>query len=107
MWTKTVRASLFVCLIPALAAAQAAYTVTDLGSLSPIAINRLAQVAGSYNNQAYIWAFGRMRALGTLPGGTFSNASAINDLGVVAGTADGAGTITFPDGTTQSCNDLI
>jgi len=106
MWTKILAPILLVCLIPALAAAQV-YTVTDLGPLSPTAINSWAQVVGNYNNQAYVWTFGHMRALGTLPGGTFTDAAAINDLGVVAGVADGPGTITFQDGTTQSCNDLI
>ena len=108
MWTKIVRVLLFVCLIPAFAATQAAYTVTDLGSLSPTAINTLAQVVGNYNNQAYIWAFGRVRSLGTLSGGTISTAAAINDHGVVTGTADGAGTIVstvsgFPN---AQCSDL-
>jgi len=89
MWTQMVKAPLFVCLIPALAAAQAAYTVTDLGSLSPTAINTWAQVVGNHNNQAYIWTFGRALPLGSLSGGTNSTAAAINDLGVVTGTAMG------------------
>jgi probable HAF family extracellular repeat protein len=96
----------FFCLFSIHANAQK-YTITDLGPLTPTAMNSWAQVVGTNNNQAYLWAFGRARALGTIPGGTFSNATSINDLGVVAGVADGAGTITFPDGTTQSCNDLI
>jgi probable HAF family extracellular repeat protein len=108
MWTKILAASLFVCLIPTLALSQAAYTITDLGPLSPTAINSWAQVVGNYNNQAYIWAFGRMRPLGILTGGTFSTASAINDLGEVAGTADGVGTVISrtPGVSNQNCIDL-
>jgi probable HAF family extracellular repeat protein len=93
MWTKAVFASLFVCLISALAVAQSAYTVTDLGPLSPTAINTWGQVVGNYNNKAYIWTFGHRALLGTLPAGTFSSAADINDLGMVTGTADGAGTV--------------
>ena len=59
MWTQMVKAPLFVCLIPALAAAQAAYTVTDLGSLSPTAINTWAQVVGKHKQSSVhldIWS---------------------------------------------------
>jgi len=50
-----------------------------------------------------------MRDLGLLPGGTFSSAAAINDLGVVAGTADGPGTVVSPSSSgepSQQCSDL-
>jgi probable HAF family extracellular repeat protein len=97
MSTKIVTVPLFVCLISALAVSQSAYIVTDLGPLSPTAINSWAQVVGNYNNQAYIWSFGRMKALGLLPAGTFSQAAAINDFGAVTGTADGAGMVISPD----------
>ena len=96
---------LSLCLISALAAAQS-YTVTDLGQLAPTAINKWAQVVGNYNGQAYIWTFGHWRPLGLLPGGTFSWAASINDLGTVAGTADGPGQI-LEFGLTFECNDLI
>lgn len=106
---STLGMSLFLfCLIPALAASQT-YTVTDLGPLAPTGINTWAQVVGNYNNQAYIWSFGHLQALGTLPGGTFSQAAAINDLGVVTGTADGLGTVTSPYPSiapNQQCSDL-
>ena len=59
-----------VLLLVPIASAQV-YTITDLGSLSPTAINSWAQVVGNSNNQAYIWSFGHRRPLGTLPGGTF------------------------------------
>jgi probable HAF family extracellular repeat protein len=108
MWTKALVTSLLVGLIRIGAAAQA-YTVTDLGKLSPKAINTWGQVVGNYNNQGYIWSFGQMRAVGTLPGGTSSSAVAINDLGMVAGTADGRGTVVSMPGKpseTKECNDL-
>jgi len=86
------------------------YTITDLGSLAPTGINNLAQVVGNYNNQAYIWSFGQMNSLGILSGGTFSSAAAINDLGTIAGTADGAGTVVSLDQSfsqNQQCPDLV
>ncbi len=109
MWTRTVATSLLVCSICVVAVAQATYTVTDLGQLAPKGINSWAQVVGNYNNQAYVWSSGKMRALGKLPGGTSSSAVAINDLGVVAGTADGRGTVKSRSGSpseTISCSDL-
>lgn len=109
MWTKAIATSLLVCSIGIVASAQATYTVTDLGQLSPKAINSWAQVVGNYNNQAYIWNFGQTRALGKLSGGKYSSAVAINDFGVVAGTADGRGTVVSMPGKpfeTKECNDL-
>jgi probable HAF family extracellular repeat protein len=103
MWSKKTFASLFVCLVAGLSSAQT-YTITDLGPLSPTGINSWAQVVGNYNNQAYIWAFGERKPLGILPGGTFSSAIGINDLGMVTGTADGPGVVTYADGTTLNCN---
>ena len=111
---RTLLLSLFAfCLIAGTATAQR-YLITDLGPLTPIAINSWAQIVGNYNNRAYIWTLGRMRSLGTLPGGTFSRAGGINDLGVVVGTADGQGTVAvLPDnmfgyvGPNQDCSNLI
>jgi probable HAF family extracellular repeat protein len=95
--------------ISTFAAAQV-YTVTDLGPLTPTAINTWGQVVGDYNGHAFIWTKADgMRNLGTLAGGTFSHASAINDLGVVAGTADGPGTVVsrWPDSEpNKQCSDL-
>lgn len=85
------------------------YSVTDLGMLSPAAINIEGKVAGNYQNQAYIWTKrDGLQALGTLPGGTTSTAAAINDLGDVAGTADGIGTVFSPYVEFQNlyCTDL-
>jgi probable HAF family extracellular repeat protein len=94
------------CLLSLWAGAQA-YTITDLGPLSPTAINSFDQVVGNYNGQAYLWSFGRMHPLGTLSGGTYSFAAGINDLGVVTGTADGPGEIApFFGGPTIQCSDL-
>ena len=96
---------LFVGFTTAFATAQE-YTITDLGPLTPTAINSWAQVVGNYNNQAYIWNRGHMKALGLLPGGTFSSAAGINDSGVVTGTADGLGTVIDPAGN-QQCSGLV
>jgi probable HAF family extracellular repeat protein len=97
----------FVLLLVTVASAQV-YTITDLGQFSPTAINALGQVAGNYNGQANIWSFGRRTALGLLPGGSFSWAAAINDSGVVTGTADGPGQIVSIDGGSPiECSDLI
>lgn len=70
------------------------YKITDLGPLAPTAINTWGQVVGSLNGHAYMWtqSLGN-RDLGILPGGTFSSATSVNDLGVVTGTADGAGVV--------------
>lgn len=101
-------AGVFVCLTMvggAVASAQS-YTITDLGSLNPTGINAWAQVVGNKNNQAYLWTkWNGATNLGLLPGGTFSMAASINDLGAVVGTADGTGTETYPDFQTQ-CTDL-
>lgn len=68
MWKRiNLVASVFLCFFPSAVLAQAAYRITDLGTLSPTAINTWAQVAGNYNNQAYIWTFGRSRSLGIIP----------------------------------------
>ncbi len=91
-----------------MASAQS-YTITDLGRLSPSAINTWAQVVGTYNGNGYIWTrFGGMRDLGTLVGGSSSTAAAINDFGLVTGTADGAGTVISldPNLPNQACSDL-
>ena len=80
------------CLISPLSVAQV-YKVTDLGPLAPTAINNWGQVVGNLNGQALLWTQWGNLDLGTLAGGTFSNAAAINDFGAVAGTANGLGTV--------------
>jgi probable HAF family extracellular repeat protein len=84
------------------------YTITDLGHLSPTAINAWGQVVGNLNNHAFMWTrTGGLKDLGVIPGGTFSSGAAINDLGVVTGTADGLGTISNdPYVPNQECSDL-
>lgn len=74
--------------------AQQSYNITDLGGLSPTDINNSTQVVGDLNGHAYLWtASTGLTDLGLLPSGTFSRAAAINDLGVVTGTADGFGNV--------------
>lgn len=76
------------------------YTVTDLGQLSPTAINIWGQVAGNRNGHAFLWSrWNGTRDLGVLPGGTFSSATSINDLGEVVGSGD------LP--TTASCDGFL
>ena len=107
MRTKSTFATLLLVFLTPFVGAAQVYTITDLGSLRPTAINSWAQIVGNQNNQAYLWAFGHLRPLGTLAGGTFSQGAAINDLGVITGSADAPGSVTYPDGTTQSCADLV
>jgi uncharacterized membrane protein len=65
------------------------YTVTDLGPLSPTGISSWAQVVGTRNGQAAVWTkWGGTRYIGMYPGGTFSTATGINDLGQVVGMGD-------------------
>jgi probable HAF family extracellular repeat protein len=95
------------CLISPLAVTQV-YKVTDLGPLAPTAINNWGQVVGNLNGHAFIWTQWGSLDLGTLAGGTFSRAAAINDFAVVTGTADGPGTVisTSPFFQNQECSDL-
>jgi uncharacterized membrane protein len=96
------------CLIAASAAAQV-YTVKDLGPLAPTAINTWGEVVGNYNGHAFMWTkTGGISDLGIISGGTFSRAAAIDDLGVVTGTADGPGTVISLDSSVpnQKCSDL-
>src|ERR1700722_10515037 len=85
------------------------YSITDLGPLSPTAINSWGQVVGNINGHAFLWTrVTHLRSLGTLNGGTSSYAASVNDLGAVAGTADGSGTVVspFPSIPNQACSDL-
>lgn len=98
----------FVLLLVPIASAQV-YTITDLGPLSPTAINIWGQVVGNLNDRAFIWTqFAGRKGLGKLTGGTSSYASSINDLGVVTGTADGYGIVISQDDSlpNQECSDL-
>jgi uncharacterized membrane protein len=80
-----------------------------LGSLSPTGINSWGQVVGNLNGHAFIWTLSGSRDLGTLAGGTFSNALAINDFAAVVGTADGLGTVISQDPNlpNQECSSLV
>jgi len=87
------------------------YRITDLGSLEPVAINTWGEIAGNLNNNhafvRTIW--GGVFDLGLLPGGTFSKAAKINDLGEITGSADGPATMVDDvDSTkTASCTSMI
>ncbi len=100
------RLSLALVFALAPAAVAQSYNITDLGSISPAAVNMWGQVAGNLNNHAVIWTSNGVRDLGVLPGGTFSEADAINDLGVVAGTGDGPGTL-YEGSNTYNCTNLV
>src|SRR5258708_12405389 len=80
---------LLVCLISPLVAAQV-YTITDLGPISPTAINTVGQVVGNLNGHAFILMKAkRLRDLGILPSGTFSRPPAITVLSPFAVPAHG------------------
>jgi probable HAF family extracellular repeat protein len=78
--------------------------LVDLGSIPPAsnfsvaeAINSFGDMAGysDYNQylaqHAVLWSAGTFRDLGTLPGGSQSQANGINDLGQIAGWSNGNG----------------
>jgi probable HAF family extracellular repeat protein len=101
---STFAASSALALCPG--AAEACYSLTDLGNLGgypfnsvPRALNRKAQVVGFSsvpfveNGGAFLWdARTGMVSLGVLPGGGTSDALGINDQGVVVG---GSTTVLF------------
>src|SRR5207245_7914924 len=63
-------------------------------------INDRGQVVGESNTssgsyRAFLWQNGTMTDLGTLPGGTVSSASGINDLGQIVGVSLNESTTPF------------
>jgi uncharacterized membrane protein len=85
-----------VLILTGFASAQV-FTLTDIGSdVSPAGINKYGQVAITSSiggiTRAGIWYKGRTQDLGTLPGGTNSTASGINNHGDVVGDTDGEAT---------------
>ena len=75
------------------AAAGPAYSVTDLGPAIPFGINAAGEVAGlaSAGGSAFAFRLGQFTDLGTLPGGSYSSAYALNNRGQVVGTSGLAG----------------
>jgi len=74
------------------------YSLTDLGPLAgndAHGINDSGQVVGTKDfgsgSHAFLYSGGKMTDLGTLPGGTYSHAQGINNLGQVVGDSDTAG----------------
>jgi probable HAF family extracellular repeat protein len=80
---------------PALVAQRATYSIIDLGTLGGATseasgVNNLGEVVGSSTtaggaSHPFLYRSGRMLDLGTLPGGTASYGTAINNRGDVAG----------------------
>jgi probable HAF family extracellular repeat protein len=83
------------------ASAQSAYSVTDLGVLPGCVtsgaanLNDRGEVVGhcasdatSFTYTAFVWRNGTMSAVGKLVGGNYSEATAINSAGKIAGTGD-------------------
>jgi probable HAF family extracellular repeat protein len=109
---KTLVLALLLCLMLVPCVSAQRYTVVDLGLASPTAINEWGQIVGNYNGHAYIRnGLQGWHDLGLMPGGTFAQANAISDDGIVAGEADGPGTVTvqttnpiYP--TSVACSDL-
>jgi probable HAF family extracellular repeat protein len=93
-----------VCLLARGALSQS-YTAIDLGTLRAGSarvhgVNEAGQAVGASGHphgedtRAFFWSRqGGMRDLGTLPGGDYSSAFAVNDSGVVVGTSNTATTM--------------
>jgi len=84
-------ATFLLCAPPCVEAARS-YRLTDLGSLSPVAINAVGQIAGNKSingatQHAFLWTQGVALDLGTL-GGSNSVALGLNNHGDVVGRSD-------------------
>lgn len=97
--TKLLMIAAIVCFLSGGLRAQT-YTVTDLGTLRAGSarihgVNESGQAVGGSGHphgaetHAFFWQKqGGMRDLGTLPGGDYSSAFALNDSGIVVGTSN-------------------
>jgi len=97
--TKLLMIAAIVCFLSGAMRAQT-YTVTDLGTLRAGSarihgVNESGQAVGGSGHphgaetHAFFWQKqGGMRDLGTLPGGDYSSAFALNDSGIVVGTSN-------------------
>jgi probable HAF family extracellular repeat protein len=97
--TKLLMIAAIVCFLSGGMRAQT-YTVTDLGTLRAGSarihgVNESGQAVGGSGHphgaetHAFFWQKqGGMRDLGTLPGGDYSSAFALNDSGIVVGTSN-------------------
>jgi probable HAF family extracellular repeat protein len=80
-----------ICLLTSRPTIAQQYSVTDLGAITPTAINGLGHIVGfsNANSQevphAVLWIDGTGQDLGTLPGATRCAATAINDSDQVVG----------------------
>jgi probable HAF family extracellular repeat protein len=96
------------------------YVGLDLGAdpgyeVWPQAINNLAQIAGGTwdggSLRAFVWTFGHMKDLGTLPGGSNSWAWSINIRGQVVGQSDrsdqNTAAFVWQDDTIIDLNDVV
>jgi probable HAF family extracellular repeat protein len=82
VWRNGVRAQL-----PSLGGVlDAPFSISDTGLIAGAsAINTIDPMTGFPEQRAVIWKAGEITNLGTLPGGTESNAFLVNDQGLVAG----------------------
>jgi uncharacterized membrane protein len=75
----------------ALPAVAATYTITALpggSACAPLYINDTSTIVGACNGTAVVWTASGPSSLGRLAGGTFSQANAVNNLGVAVGDGD-------------------
>ena len=84
---------------------------TDLGAGAAVGINDSGQVVVESGDQAFLYSNGTMTNLGTFPGGSYSEATAINASGQVVGWAETSSgypdAFLYSDGTMTDLNSLL